>query len=84
MADNVCRTGLRSQDNPVESLGHGPSEAHPSSILQEVDAPGAARIPVLHVNNQLPLTAGTLLQGDEAAENNSQGAVGTQTTQCFD
>ncbi len=76
MAKNVCCTGLCSQDNPVESLGNSPSAAHPSSAEQEVDAPGAAQIPVLHVDNQLPLTASNLSQANEATEKNSQGAVG--------
>ncbi len=59
----------------VGSLGNGLSDAHPSAAEQEVDGPGAARIPVLHVDNQLPLTAGTLSQTNEAARNNLQGAV---------
>ncbi len=75
MADAVRHTGLCSQDNPVESLGNGLCDAHPSSIGQEVDGPGATRIPVLHVDNQLLLTAGTLSQMDEAVKNNSQGAA---------
>ncbi len=76
MAETVHHMGLRSQDNPVESLGNGLSDAHPSAAEQEVDGPGVARIPALHVDNQLPQTAGTLSQMNEATENNSQGAVG--------
>ncbi len=68
--------GLHSQDNPVGSLGNGPRDAHPSATEQEVDGTGATQILVLHVDNQLPLTAGTLSQANEAAENNLQGAVG--------
>ncbi len=76
MADNVRRMGLHlQQDNMVGSLGNGLSDMHPSAAEQEVDGPGAAWNPVVNVDNQLPQTAGTLSQTNEAVENNSQGAV---------
>ncbi len=71
MAKNVCCMGLHSQDKPVGSLGNGPRDAHPSATEQEVDGTGAAQILVLHVDNQLPLTAGTLAQINEATKNDS-------------
>ncbi len=77
MANNVCCMGLRLQcDNTVESLGNGPSDAHPSAATEpEVDGPGVARNPVVNADNQLPQTAGTLSQMNEAVGNNSQGAA---------
>ncbi len=77
MANNVCRTGLHSQrDNPVGSLGNSLSDAHPSTTtVQEADGPGATRNLVVNVGNQLPQTAGTLPQTNEAVGNNLQGAA---------
>ncbi len=75
MADAIRHTGLHSQDNLVESLGHAPNEMRPSSTVQDVNAPGADRILALLANNQLPLIAGTSSQASKTVENNSRGTV---------